>query len=103
MAMIEKKKEGINLQFPLPILILQESEAEHEVLALSLKACQGQQGMAGSQMQDGGATSKQVGISLPGTVFCVPVKFVSPWEEATMAVAHSEHTITLVLIMIIYN
>lgn len=66
-------------------------------------ACQGQQGMAGSQMQDGGATSKQVGISLPGTVFCVPVKFVSPWEEATMAVAHSEHTITLVLIMIIYN
>lgn len=75
------------------MFILQESEAEREVPALSLKACQGQQGTAGSQTQDGGAKSKQVNIFLPGTVFRVPVKFVSRWEEATMAVAHSKHTI----------
>lgn len=68
----KKERRKKNLQFPLPILILQESEAEQEVPALSLKACQGQQGTAGSQMQAGGATSKQVDISLPGTVFRVP-------------------------------
>lgn len=88
---------------PLPILTLQEGKAEHEVPALSFKACQGQQDTAGSQIWDGRAKGKQIDIFLPGTVFCVPVKFVSPWEEATMAVAHSEHTILLVLVMIIYN
>lgn len=84
-----KKERRKKPPIPLPILTLQEGEAEHEVPALSLKACQGQQGTAGSQTRNGGARSKQI-VFLSGTLFCVPVKFVSPgkrprWQLHTLS------------------